>query len=347
MQGLFLWGLFTFDAMYKFAIVGCGRIAARHAEQIAAVGKLVAVCDVVIEKANSFAEKFGANVYTSLDELLEMEKDVSIICVCTPNGLHAEHSIKSLQNGRHVLCEKPLCLTSSAAWSMMDTAHFFRRKLFIVKQNRYNEPVVFVKKLLEENKLGQILSFQINCFWNRPQQYYTGDWRGTKELDGGLLYTQFSHFIDLLYWFLGDIETVAAHAKNNGLREHFSIEDTGAVLLQMKNGALGTINYTVNSFEKNSEGSFAIFGEKGSVKIGGQYLNTIEWFHTEDKISYPEQEAGKPNDYGFYTGSMSNHHRVYEDLIKALENQKNNLPEIREAVKTVEMIEKIYKCSVD
>ncbi|MDB5196016.1 MAG: oxidoreductase [Flaviaesturariibacter sp.] len=332
--------------MYNFALIGCGRIGARHAEQIAKVGRLVAVCDIVEKKASAFSQQYGAAMYNSLDELLEQETEVGVICVCTPNGLHAEHAIKSLQNGRHVVCEKPLCITSAAAWSMMDTAHFFRRKLFIVKQNRYNEPVSFVKKLLERGGLGEILSFQINCFWNRPQEYYTGDWRGTKELDGGLLYTQFSHFIDLLYWFLGDVEKVSGFMKNNKLRQHFEIEDSGVASLQLKSGAIGSIHYSINSFEKNKEGSFTIIGEKGSVKIGGQYLNTLEWLDIADGSTFNLQGNGHANDYGFYTGTMSNHDKVYVDVINALDNKKNNLPEIKEAVKTVEIIEKIYANSM-
>ncbi len=332
--------------MYQFAIIGCGRIAPRHAQNIIACGKLVAVCDTDKSKADAFAKEYNATAYYTIDELLTAEKGVEIITVCTPNGFHAEHSIKSLQAGKHVLCEKPMCLTSSAAWSMMDTAHFFRRKLFIVKQNRYNEPVLFVKNMLSQKKLGKILSFQINCFWNRPQQYYTGNWRGTKELDGGLLYTQFSHFIDLLYWMLGNVERVCGFKIDNGLRNNFEIEDNGVVCLKLSNGAIGSLHYTINSFEKNMEGSFTIFGDKGTVKIGGQYLNTIDWLHTQDGAKFETEKETSANDYGFYTGSMSNHQNVYEDVINALENKKNNLPEIIEAVKTVEIIEKIYKVSV-
>ena len=329
--------------MYQFALIGCGRIATKHAEQIAAVGKLVAVCDVDETKAGVFAQQYGAKAYTYIDELLEAEKTVQVVSVCTPNGLHAEHTIKSLQNGRHVLCEKPLCIASAAAWSMMDTAYFFRRHLFVVKQNRYNPAVQFVKGLLNDNKLGRILSFQINCFWNRPQAYYTGDWRGTRENDGGLLYTQFSHFIDLLYWFLGDVQEVCGYKKNNNLRTHFELEDAGAVSLTMHSGALGTLHYTINSYHHNQEGSFALFGEKGSVKIGGQYLNTIEWFHTEVNVGKPPADNTTANNYGFYTGSMSNHHLVYQDLVRALDGQSHSLPPVKDAVKTVEIIERIYK----
>jgi len=309
------------------------------------VGKLVSVCDIDKNKADDFGALYNSNAWYSIDDLLKQEKEIDVICVCTPNGLHAEHSIKSLQGGKHVLCEKPMCIAMEAAWSMIDTAHFFRRKLYIIKQNRFNAPIQFVKKLLDDGKLGKISSFQLNCFWNRPQQYYDGGWRGSKIMDGGLLYTQFSHFIDLLYWFLGDVEEVTGYRKNSGMRNYLEFEDTGTAILKMKTGALGNINYTINSFKRNVEGSFALFGEKGSIKIGGQYLNTIEWQSLDENIQFENEQTTKANDYGFYTGSMSNHHKVYDEFIKALDNKPNDLPKAGEALKTIEIIKKIYKAS--
>lgn len=330
--------------MYQFALIGCGRIAARHAENIVQHGRLKAVCDIDRAKADAFAATYGATAYYSIDELLKQEQTLDIISICTPNGLHAEHSIKSLQAGKHVLCEKPLCLTSVAAWQMIDTAYFNRKKLYVVKQNRYNEPVQVIKQLLEKKALGNIYSFQINCFWNRPQAYYTGDWRGSEFLDGGILYTQFSHFIDLLYWFFGEVETVKGFLNNFARREHFVLEDAGAVALQMKSGVIGTLNYTINSFEHNKEGSFTIFGEKGTVKIGGQYLNTLEWFDVEKELAPQLCQPAPANDYGYYKGSMSNHEAVYQDLMASLTGN-GNLLEAKEAARAVEIIEQIYKAA--
>lgn len=327
--------------MRKFALVGCGRIGGRHAENIARVGQLVAVCDVVDEKARAFADRYGARAYTNLDDLLREEKEVEVVAVCTPNGLHAEHSIKSLQWRKHVLCEKPLCITPAAAWQMVETAHLCRRKLYVVKQNRYNEPVQLVKKLLLENRLGRIYSFQVNCFWNRPQAYYRDTWKGSRYLDGGTLYTQFSHFVDLLYWFLGEVETVKGFCSDYANRDDFALEDTGVALLKMQSGAIGSLQYTINSYRKNLEGSFAIFGEKGSVKIGGQYLNTLEWFEVEGMEKPVIASLQGANDYGYYQGSMSNHHLVYDDLVCSLDG-KGSLMEARDAVKTIEIIAKIY-----
>lgn len=327
--------------MYNFALIGCGNISKRHAENINRVGKLIAVCDIVRTNADSLANKYNAKAYYSVDDLLEKETEVDIAVVCTPNGLHAEHSIKALEKGKHVLCEKPLSISVEDAMKMVDAADCHRKKLFVVKQNRYNEPVQYVKQLLDENKLGKIYSFQVNCFWNRPQEYYLSSWHGTKNLDGGVLFTQFSHFIDLLYWFLGDVETANGFNDNYGKRSNFEIEDTGVTILKMKSGAIGTLNYTINSYSKNLEGSLSLFGEKGSVKIGGQYLNTLEW-HEVEGIEKPVLSVARPaNDYGFYQGSMSNHHKVYDELVRSL-NGNGSLLEARNAVSTIEIIEKIY-----
>jgi UDP-N-acetyl-2-amino-2-deoxyglucuronate dehydrogenase len=330
--------------MYQFALVGCGRIGSRHAEQIHSKAKLAAVCDTNRERAEDFGRRYGARVYDNIDALLASEPGVEVVSVCTPNGLHAEHCIKSLQAYRHVLCEKPLCLTSAGAWEMLNTSHFFRRQLHIVKQNRYNAPVQYVKSLLDSGALGRILSFQLNCFWQRPDSYYNGDWHGDQHLDGGLLYTQFSHFIDLLYWYLGDITSAQGFRANHGMRRHLHTEDTGMALLQTADGVGGTLHYTINSGERNREGSLTLFGERGSVKIGGEYLNKLEWISLPDAPPF-EEGMGGANDYGTYTGSMSNHHLVYDDLLRALGGERNALPTILEAVKTVEIIERIYRYS--
>jgi UDP-N-acetyl-2-amino-2-deoxyglucuronate dehydrogenase len=324
-----------------FAIIGCGRIAKRHAEQIAKVGKLVAVCDVVVAKADELAELYDAKVYDSIEKLLKNELNVDVIIVCTPNGLHAEHSILALQANKHVLCEKPLCIHAKDGEKMNAAAKAVNKKLFVVKQNRYNPPIAFLKELLDTNTLGKVYSFQINCFWNRPNEYYQ-DWKGTKDLDGGTLFTQFSHFIDLLYWMLGNVASVKSSI-NNFAHDSIEFEDTGAVIFTMQNGAIGTLNYTVNSFAKNMEGSFTVFGEKGTVKVGGQYLNELEYFNV-DGMDTPNLPKGNPaNGYGYYQGSMSNHDKVYENLIKALQNDDHTFANGAEGLKTVEIIEMIYK----
>jgi len=326
-----------------FAIIGCGRIAQRHATHISNVGILKAVCDIKKDRANSLAKKYGATPYYTIDDLLKNEKEIDVVSICTPNGLHAEHSIKALQAGHHVLCEKPMAISVKDCKRMNLAARRVRKRLFIVKQNRFNPPVAAVKKIIDENKLGEILSIQLNCFWNRNEQYYKeSDWKGTKKLDGGTLFTQFSHFIDLIYWLIGDVEDVMAIRKNFIHKKIIDFEDTGVVLLRFKKGAIGTINYTVNAYNKNMEGSLTIFGEKGTVKIGGQYLNELEYQEIEGFKIKDLPKGNPPNKYGHYVGSMSNHDKVYKNVVGVLTGNDKIATNGEEGVKTVEIIEKIY-----
>ncbi|NJO25903.1 MAG: Gfo/Idh/MocA family oxidoreductase [Bacteroidia bacterium] len=326
----------------QFAIAGCGNIAPRHAENIKKHGKLSAVCDIVPEKANELAKLYTANAYYSFDEMLEKEPAVSIVVICTPNGLHAEHTIKALQDGRHVICEKPMCLSLPAAWSMRDTAHFFRRNLFVVKQNRFNPPVLAVKELLDENKLGKITGVQVNGFWNRDKRYYTGGWKGTKELDGGILFTQYSHFIDLVCWFFGAPFNFRSSKKNLLLQNISETEDNLVSIAELPNGALCTFHFSLNSFGSNMEGSITVIGEKGTVKIGGQYLNVLEYQCVEGMERIQLNPAANPNDYGFYQGSMSNHDKVYENIIQVLKGNSSKYTNAEDGLKTVEVIERMY-----
>ncbi len=328
----------------KFGLIGCGRIAQRHAEHISNVGELKAVCDIDLRKAQLLGEKYKANIYSDIDELLEHEKDIDVISICTPNGLHAEHTIKSLKAGFHVLCEKPMAISVLDAGKMIDAAEKANKRLFIVKQNRFNPPVAAVKNLIDNNKLGRIYSVHLSCFWNRNFEYYTNsDWKGTKELDGGTLFTQFSHFIDLLFYLIGDVQEVYSFNENFTHKDIIEFEDTGVAILKFYNGALGTVNYTVNSYKKNMEGSITIFGEKGTVKIGGQYLNELEYQNIEGVKIEGLPEGNPPNNYGQYVGSMSNHSEVYKNVVNVLENGGIIATNGFEGLKTVEIIDKIYR----
>lgn len=327
--------------MIQFALIGCGRIAQRHAEHIHNNGKLIAVCDTIKSKADELALNYNAKAYYSIEDLLLHEKP-DVVSICSPNGLHAEHSILSLNAGFHVLCEKPLAINVNDCGEMIKAAEKANKRLFAIKQNRFNPPVEAVKKAIEEGRLGKIYSVQLSCFWNRNEDYYANSWKGTKDLDGGTLYTQFSHFIDLLYWLIGDIKEAEAFIGNFAHQNIIEFEDTGAVIIKFYNGAIGTINYTVNSYKKNMEGSLTIFGEKGTVKIGGQYINELEYQNIEDYKIENLAEGNKPNNYGNYLGSMSNHDKVYENLIDVLENNASISTNAFEGLKTVEIIDKIY-----
>jgi predicted dehydrogenase len=327
--------------MYKFAIIGCGRIAHRHAENILKTGQLVAVCDIEKERAEAFATKYGATSYYSIEDLLKAEKDIDVVSICTPNGFHAEHSIKSLQAGKHVLCEKPLCITSAAAWQMLETEKFSRKKLFVVKSTRFNPLLKDVHHLIQEGRLGTIYSFQLSCFWSRPQEYYN-DWHGKLFPDGGTLYTQFSHYIDTLYWLLGEVDAISGFADNKAHKNVMEFEDTGVVSVRMKSGGLGTINWSVNTYQKNSEIALTIIAEKGTICIGGEYLNELRYQQLAFSFSFETAEK-KPNDYHSYKGSMSHHAEMYEHLSAALRNEKHSFTNAFDGLKTVEIIEKIYK----
>ena len=328
----------------KFALIGCGRIAQRHAQHISNFGELTAVCDIVSNRAKELAEKYNCAHYSDINDLLKAEKDVDVVSVCTPNGLHAEHTIKALRAGKHVLCEKPMAIKTEDCKKMIAEAATADKKLFIVKQNRFNPPIVALKQAIDENKIGKIFSLQLNCFWNRRNDYYLdSDWKGKKEMDGGTLFTQFSHFIDLIYWLAGDIKKIYALTGNLNHEGIIEFEDTGVIVVEFAHGALGNINYTVNSFAKNMEGSITIFGSKGTVKVGGQYLNTLE-YQSFDKYEITNVEEARPaNDYGFYQGSMSNHDKVYENVINVIQNGHNIATSGDEGLKTVEIIERIYQ----
>jgi predicted dehydrogenase len=247
-----------------------------------------------------------------------------------------------LNAGYHVLCEKPLALNVEDCGKMISAAESANKRLFVIKQNRYNPPVAAVKKAIDEGKLGKIYSVQLSCFWNRNDDYYFNSWKGTKELDGGTLYTQFSHFIDLLYWMIGDVKQVKAFSKNFSHKGVIEFEDTGVVIVEFANEAIGTINYTVNSYKKNMEGSLTIFAEKGTVKIGGQYLNELEYQNIDNFVIADLPKGNKPNNYGNYIGSMSNHDKIYQNVIDVLENNGKITTNSFEGLKTVDIISKIY-----
>jgi predicted dehydrogenase len=327
----------------KFAIIGCGRIAQRHAEHISKEGILKAVCDVDFEKAQKLASAYRAAPYQHIDELLTNEKDIDVVSICSPNGLHAEHSIKALNKGFHVLCEKPMAINVNDCGEMIKAAEKNNRRLFAIKQNRFNPPVAAVKASIDRGELGKIYSVQLSCFWNRNFDYYHNSWKGTADLDGGTLYTQFSHFVDLLYWMIGDVKNVHALTGNLAHQGVIEFEDTGVVALQFYNGALGTINYTVNSHGKNMEGSLTIFAEKGTVKIGGQYLNELEYQNIDGLEIKDLPKGNTANNYGQYQGSMSNHDKVYENVIDVLQNGSEISTSSFEGLKTVEIIDKIYQ----
>ena len=331
------------DKIVTFSIIGCGAIAQRHAQHIYRIGRLVSVCDINKEKADFLAQKYKANAYYNIKSLLAADKQADVVSICTPNGLHAEHAIQALRTGHHVLCEKPMAIKVKDCQKMIVEAKKARKQLFVVKQNRFNPPVAAVKKLLDAGKLGTIFGVQVNCFWNRNKNFYEQtNWRGTKNMDGGVLFTQFSHFIDLLYWMFGNVNEVKAYIANYN-HPYTQIDDHGGAILKFDNGAIGTFHFTINAHQKNMEGSITIFGGKGTVKIGGQYLNELEYQSIDNCKITNLPRGNKANNYGFYQGSMSNHDKIYENLRDILLGRKGEIADGNDGLKTVEIIAKMYK----
>ncbi|MBF0625403.1 MAG: Gfo/Idh/MocA family oxidoreductase [Magnetococcales bacterium] len=334
------------DKGLNFAIIGCGRIAARHAQQIVTVGALVACCDIEQSRAEMMAARHGGRAFASHGEMLQaMAGGIDVVAVCTPNGRHAQPAIDAFRAGCHVLCEKPMAISVADCGEMIKAGERANRRLFVVKQNRYNPPVAAVKQRLDDGTLGRVYSAHLNCFWNRNAQYYQDNWKGTLELDGGCLYTQFSHFIDLLYWMVGDVRRAAAMTRNFCHQDTVEFEDAGVVALEFHNGALGSVNFTINSTQRNMEGSLTLFCEKGTVKIGGQYLNELEYQTIDGAVIEGLPEGKPPNQYGHYVGSMSNHDQVYQNLVAVLSGQGVISTSGYEGMKTVEIIDRIYRAA--
>lgn len=333
--------------LFRFILVGFGAIGKRHAQEVMARtdAALVAIVDTNPEKQLLSHYPTHIPFYHLIDDALIAEQaDVAIIA--TPNGLHAPLAISALNAGLHVLVEKPMALSVKACKEMIAAAEKAQRKLFVVKQNRYSPPVKWLKQVITDQRLGKILMLQINCFWNRDERYYLPpSWRGTQELDGGVLFTQFSHFIDILYWVFGDIEPLATKAANMTHQSLSPLDDNGVVLFQTAAGALGSLCFSTSVWDQNLESSLTVIGEKGSVKISGQYMNEVAYCHISD-YQMPEIAVAMPaNQYGAYQGSASNHAPVIANVIETLKGQAQATTNAHEGLKVVEIIEKIYQAN--
>lgn len=330
----------------RFGIIGFGAIGPRHKDKIEQTenAEIVAVCDVDESRRNKAAGN-GVLLFADYKEMLKLSS-LDVVSVCTPNDLHAPMSIDALRAGKHVLCEKPMALTAKDCKAMVHTSLRENRKLFIVKQNRYNPPILAVKNLIDENRLGKLFYIVVNCFWNRNNGYYEhSSWRGIKSRDGGALFTQFSHFIDLMLMFAGSVESVYTIA-NNFLHPNLDIEDTGVVSVKFSNGIIGSLNFTNNAYKANMEGSITIFAEKGTIKIGGQYLNKLEYQRLDGEAIPELDEVVRPNDYGTYQGSMSNHDKVYKNVVDSLNNGGKVAVNGIDGMETTEFIEAAYQSVV-
>ncbi len=330
--------------MIKFAVIGCGHIGKRHAEMIQrnAEATLVALCDVA-EKDKLGIENYDVPFFKSPEDMFLSGVDIDVVSICTPNGLHATHSLLALDAKKHIVCEKPMALSKADCEAVIFKALQAHKNIFCVMQNRYSPPSVWIKNVIEEKVLGDIYMVQLNCYWNRDERYYKkGGWKGIAKLDGGTLFTQFSHFIDIMYWLFGDIKDINAQFGNFNHEGLTEFEDSGIVSFNFLNGGMGSINYSTSVWDKNLESSITIIGSKGSVKIGGQYMNTVEYCHIKD-YEMPELPPSNPaNDYGAYKGSAANHHYIIENVIDTLKGRNTITTNALEGLKVVEIIERIY-----
>jgi len=328
-----------------FAIVGCGHIGKRHAEMIQRNDEaaLIAMMDIrPIEEVDS--AKFEVPFYTDLETMLKEHPEIDVVNICSPNGLHASQSLLALKYRKHVVCEKPMGLSKANCEEVIFKALQMNKQVFCVMQNRYSPPSVWLKEMIDEKRLGEVFLVDINCYWNRDERYYkNGNWKGSKDLDGGTLFTQFSHFIDIMYWLFGDIENVAGRFADFNHKGITAFEDTGIVHFEFVNGGMGSLNYSTSIFDQNLESSMTIIGSKGSIKVGGQYMNNVEYCHVEN-YELPElPEASPANDYGTYKGSAANHHFVIQNVIDTIKNRNVATTNALEGLKVVDIIERIYK----
>lgn len=329
----------------KFAVVGCGHIGKRHAEMIVnnKEAKLVALCDIK-NKSELKIDKYNVPFFNSIDELLNSNIEIDVVNICTPNGYHTAQSLLALENKKHVVCEKPLGLNKANCEQVIHKSLQVSKHVFCVMQNRYSPPSVWLKEVIDKKILGDIYIVQINCFWNRDKRYYKkGGWRGTIELDGGTLFTQFSHFIDIMYWLFGDIKNIQGRFANFNHKESTEFEDSGIVNFDFVNGGMGVINYSTSVWGQNMESSITIIGSKGSIKVGGQYMDKIEYCNIENYKMPKLKKTNPPNDYGHYKGSAANHHYVIENVIDTIKGRTAPNTNALEGLKVVEIIERIYE----
>lgn len=328
--------------MLNIGLIGCGRISKNHFEAIAGQpdAQCIACCDIIEERVREAAERYDIpNWTTSYAEMLQ-NPDIDIVSICTPSGLHPEHGIQAARAGKHVLTEKPMACRLAEADELIKACDEAGVKLFVVLQNRLNPAIQMVRRAFEEGRFGKINMITSNVFWTRPQEYYDmAPWRGTWALDGGAFMNQASHYVDMVQWFGGPMEEVKSITAT--LARKIEAEDTGSAIIRFKNGAIGSINVTMLTYPKNLEGSITILGEKGTVKIGGMAMNTIEhWEFTDVKDYDAGIEESNSNPTSVYGFGHSGFYKNALDCIKGIAIPGSNGTEGR---KSLYLLEQIYR----
>ena len=328
----------------KFAVIGCGHIGKRHAEMISRNenSELVALVDIK-PKFELQIDSLNVPLFSSLDDLFQSEIDVDVVNIATPNGFHAENALFSLENNKHIVIEKPMALNKLDAEKIIFKALQVHKHVFAVMQNRYSPPSVWIKEIIENKILGKIYFVQLNCYWNRDDRYYkVGSWHGTKNLDGGTLFTQFSHFIDILYWLFGDVKNISSRFYDFSHEFLTEFEDSGSISFDFVNEGSGVLNFSTSVWDKNLESSMTIIGESGSIKIGGQYMDKVEYCHIKNYEMPKLAKTNPGNDYGSYKGSAQNHNYVIDNVVDVLQGRSKITTNALEGLKVVDIIERMY-----
>lgn len=328
----------------RFAVVGCGHIGKRHAAMVSQNpdAELAALCDIRPKEVLGI-DIYNVPFFASIDDLLTSNLDYDVVVIAAPNGVHEEQSLKALKAGKNVVIEKPMSLTKAGCERIIFKALQQSKQVFCVMQNRYSPPSVWLKDILRNGTLGKVFMVQINCFWNRDDRYYKkGGWHGTADLDGGTLFTQFSHFVDLMYWYFGDITNIKARFGDFTHEQLTDFEDSGFIHFDFVDGGMGSLSYSTAIWDKNLESSITVIAENGSLKVGGQYMNEVEYCHIKDYTMPILEASNPPNDYGPYKGSAANHHYIIENVVDVLKNRGSITTNALEGMKVVEIIERIY-----
>ncbi len=329
--------------MINFALIGCGRVAPRHAQSFQQLSetRLVATADIRFDRAQRFAEEYGAAAYADYHDMLA-RSDVDAVSICVPSGLHAQVAIDALQAGKHVLVEKPIALTLADADRMIATARQHGRRLGVVLQNRYNSPMQQVRRAVDDGLLGRLYLGNACVRWYRPQSYYDDDWHGTWAMDGGALMNQSIHHIDALQWLMGPVQAVQAYSAT--LAHRMEAEDVGVAVLRFVSGALGTVEGSTLTWPQNLEGSVSIFGEHGSVQVGGTALNRITLWKVRGQLEQEaeiltSQRVDPPSVYGY------SHREVIRDFAQAIRDGRAPGTPGEEARKSLALVLAIYEAA--
>lgn len=334
------------DRKIRFALVGCGRIANNHFEALRQHhdrAELAGVCDVDPRALDRAASLTGATAYASLDQMLQ-DCEADAVIVTTPSGLHPEQAIRIAQAGRHVITEKPMATRWEDGKRMVAAADAAGVRLFVVKQNRRNATLQLLKRAVEKKRFGRIYMVNLNVFWTRPPEYYdSAKWRGTWEFDGGAFMNQASHYVDLIDWIVGPVESLQAYTAT--LARDIEVEDTGVISLRWRNGALGSMNVTMLTYPRNLEGSITILGEHGTVRIGGVAVNEIQQW----EFARPDADDALVADASYQTTSVYGfgHPLYYDNVIKVLRGEAEPETDGREGLKSLEVLVAAYMSARD